>query len=199
MGVSITEILDVIKKSGLPIGDRLTKTQAELGAEDSIRAGITPLYSGQLGQVDAEKQKKIQMLAGVDKEFSGLFGKGGKYALNNPMDAEQLTAGGQQIRLSDFMSSAQQKQDLLKSLESDVSKATSLYDQVKPSTSEGADSVALADLKYINDTYGLGLPGMDTQSDWEIDTPDTDWEIDSSGNLNTPKLGGVDKMNKAQG
>lgn len=140
MAASIEELLNVIRKTGLPMGERLTKNQAELRAEDSLRQGIQSIYQPQINTLDEEKKQKIQALANVDKEFSALFGKGGKYALANPMDTERLTAGGQGIRLNDFMGSAQRKENLMGAFEKDVTKATSLYDQIKPLKSEGEGS-----------------------------------------------------------
>lgn len=189
MAASITELLDVIKKSGLPIGKRLGDVQGELQANDMLRAGIGSMYQPQIAELDEEKKQKIQKLANVDREFSSLFGKGGKYALNNPMDAEALTAGGQSLRLTDFMSTAQKKQSLLEAFESDVAKASTLYGQVKPLKSEGESG--LADYTYLQDTYGIKIPGLTSpeESDWKIEIPDTDWQIDGQGNLDTGNAG----------
>lgn len=189
MGASITELLDVIKKSGLPIGKRLNDVNADISADSTLRSGIGAMYEPQIAQLDEEKKQKIQRLANVDKEFSAIFGKGGKYALENPMATESLTAGGQSLRLNDFMTTAQKKQSLLEAFESDVAKASTLYGQVKPLKSEGESG--LADYSYLQSEYGIEIPGLTqpNESDWTIEMPDTDWQIDGEGNLDTGNAG----------
>lgn len=186
MGATITELLDVIKKSGLPIGERLTKTQNEINSENTLRSGVSSIYAPQISKLDEEKKQKIQQLANVDKQFAGIFGKGGKYEMMNPMDTERLTAGGQNIALSDFSRVAAKKNDLLKAFEGDVASAVSLYGKVSPLKSEGQGS--LADYEYLRDNYGINLPGLEVlpQSDWEVADLGGDWEIDPSGDLKTP-------------
>lgn len=192
MAVSITELLDVIKKTGLPIGEKLTKTQQDIDNENVIRSGVQGLYDPSLNQLDADKKAKIETLAGVDGKFSQLFGQGGKYQLRNPMDVERLTSGGQDIALSDFMRTAQSKNDLLKEFEKDVASATSLYGQIDPNKGEGS---GLGDLQYIHDTYGIDLPGIDVEdSEWEItNTGDLEWEV-----VGDKKLPGADIIDKPQ-
>lgn len=183
MAIGITELLDVIKKSGLPIGDKLTKTQNELAAEDQIRSGIMPAYAGQFGQLDEEKKQKIQALANVDRQFSQLFGQGGKYALRNPMDVEQLTAGGQDIRMSDFNTTVAKQDSLLKAFEGDVSRGISLYDKIKPSAGGIDDSAALEAIlgKSLDGTLDEILRG-NTKGSKKDARPKLD-DIFASGNL----------------
>lgn len=179
MAASLTELLEVIKKSGLPIGDRLTKTQDEINAESTLRSGVAGMYQPQIASLDEEKKQKIQTLANVDKQFSQLFGQGGKYALRNPMDVERLTTGGHNLALSDFSRVATKKENLLKQFESDVTAATTLYGKVDPLKSEGGGG-SMADLQYVMDTYGIQLPNITSgDSEWEIDNTGGDWEIDS--------------------
>lgn len=184
MAVSLTELLDVIKKSGLPLGERLTKTQKDIDNEQLLRGGVQDIYQPQFDQLDEEKKGKIQALANVDKQFSSMFGKGGKYALENPMNTESLTAQGQNIALSDFSRVATKKNDLLKAFEKDVADAVTLYGKVDPLKSEG-DGTSLADFEYLRDTYGINVPGIETlpESEWEVSDLGGEWEIDSSGDL----------------
>ncbi len=192
MGVSINELLDVIKKSGLPIGDKLTKTTNQLANEDTLRSGVQGLYQPQINQLDDEKKQKIQQLANVDRQFAQLFGQGGKYQLRNPMDTEALTSGGQNIALSDFNRVATQKENLLKTFENDVTRATTLYGKIDPTS---AENVGLGDLAYIKSQYGIDVPGLDNtkESDWEVDVPDTEWEIQGNN------LQGTDRINRPLG
>lgn len=187
LGASITELLDVIKKTGLPIGKRLNDVNADISADSTLRSGIGAMYEPQIAQLDEEKKQKIQRLANVDKEFSAIFGKGGKYALENPMATESLTAGGQSLRLNDFMTTAQKKQSLLEAFESDVAKASTLYGQVKPLKSEGESD--LSDYAYLQSKYGLEILGLmpPEKSDWEVFDPE--WVIDEQGNLDTGNAG----------
>lgn len=194
MGVSINELLQVIKESGLPIGDKITKTRQQLAQEETLRSGVQGLYQSQLTEIDDEKKRKLETLANVDKQFSQIFGQGGKYQLKNPMAVEELTSGGQNLALNQFATTAEKQKNLLKEFESDVAKATSLYGKIDPS---GTGSIA--DLEYISQNYGIELPNIDTgDSDWEIQNIDnSDWEI--SGEVKQPPIKGSDiiKENKA--
>lgn len=186
MAVSLTELLDVIKKSGLPLGERLTKTQTDIDNEQLLRGGVQDIYQPQFDQLDEEKKGKIQALANVDKQFSAMFGKGGKYALENPMNTEALTTQGQNIAFSDFSNTIKKKNDLLSTFEKDVANAVTLYGKVDPLKSEG-DGTSLADFEYLRDTYGISVPGIETlpESEWEVSDLGGEWEIDSSGDLKT--------------
>jgi hypothetical protein len=192
MGVSITELLDVIKKSGLPLGENLQKKETQLTAEDLLRQKLTGIYEPQFSALDTEKKKKIENLANVDRQMSQIFGAGGKYQLRNPADAEGLTNTRFNTSLSDFNTTVDKQNNLLGVFEQDVAKANTLYSAVKPTASEGIDDSNL--LKK----YGINLEDWNPNKvadspDWEI-VP-MDWEIVPEEN----KLKGSDKINMPLG
>lgn len=156
MSISVTELLNVIKKSGLPLGEKLEQKQKQITSEDTLRQGIYPMFSEQIGKLDEEKKQKIQALANVDKQFSGLFGKGGKYELRNPAQMESLTAGGQNILMQDFSRVAQTKESLLSTFEKAVSKASALYESIKPTEKSGG---ILDDLDKLT-SYGINFKAL---------------------------------------
>jgi hypothetical protein len=201
MGVAINELLDVIKKSGLPLGDKLYKTEKELGAEDVLRTNLQKIYQPQMDTLDQEKKKKIQALANVDRQFSQLFGQGGKYQLRNPMDAEQLTQGGHKFALSDLAGTAEKESNLMSVFEKDISKANSLYEKVNPTASGSGDGDWFSKVGLTLDKNGNVVFKTDVnvpESDWEIDnvTPDDgEWELITQ---NKPLIG-RDRINQPLG
>lgn len=131
-GVSMEELLSVLKKTGLPLDDSTAMGQAAMGGRDAIRTAVGG------GQVDAMKQQylqKIQQIAQMDQKLSGVYADpSSPLYIENAARRESAIYGRRSTENKQLGDKAQDISEEQKRLEQETDDALTLYKQLTSET-----------------------------------------------------------------
>lgn len=126
-GVSISELTDVLKKSGLPFGDSEMMGQIAPFAKESIQQEV-----GSRETIIPERKKayldKIAKIAEMDKRLAGVYGDpSSKLFIENPMDRENALTGAEDVGFKELVGIERKIEERKQTVDDIVDEALGLY------------------------------------------------------------------------